>query len=426
MQNKQVTYAYCGTAIVIVLVLLLLMQVFSRNNTLSPVGPKHSILVDTPKGLISADKDQVAKQLKIMRNKIVRDTTKLDACDELKPAIDQAVNNLQQFIKNNPGAELCEATEQADKIHQAMQDSIDPDPVEWQGSYATILEWENYEHAIRKNPKERLKYLINNLDIVIRMMHTKVCQFGKLDLLKLRQIMLFMNEQICQKQDPFLKYDSNARLYTDMKKPAIMPYDYSYIQLEPFQESKETHHRSNRVDGFTGGVTDVVFADVDQEIGLNNADRSSNAFSSIYRRSEFSADQVSDYKAIALSEAREDKKNKILDLAVYNRSSKDYYNKYGSTLLDKSYEGLAERGILAHSQPLHLIRQISDHGEDHYTTRVNACLGKTVPDEDLLYQCAMPDLRAIAATDGSNNWGGGLISKLDQSYHSLVHMSRGK
>jgi len=81
--------------------------------------------------------------------------------------------------------------------------------------------------------------------------------------------------------------------------------------------------------------------------------------------------------------------------------------------MDASPEGMAERDILGYRQPGHIISQLYDRN-DHYTTNVNSCLGKTVGDDELWSQCTQFDMRPKKALDGEAQY---MISGLEHSLH---------
>jgi hypothetical protein len=103
----------------------------------------------------------------------------------------------------------------------------------------------------------------------------------------------------------------------------------------------------------------------------------------------------------------------IGQVSVLNRASNDWFNKAGSTLMDNSLEGQAERDILGYRPPGHIISQLYDPS-DHYTVNVNSCMGKTVPDELLSAQCTQYDIRPMMALQGE---AGGMIANLQDSMH---------
>jgi len=90
-----------------------------------------------------------------------------------------------------------------------------------------------------------------------------------------------------------------------------------------------------------------------------------------------------------------------------------YQPSYGSSLLDDSIEGKVEQDILKQKTPGHLISLLDDKSA-HYTTNVNACLGKTVSDDQLWSQCTVQDMKLKKALQGEAQY---MISDLDQSYH---------
>jgi len=186
-------WAYVSCAIVVVLCVVLLAQVFAINPRRYSIGNRQ-IIVEVPGGIISAPKEQVAATLRAMGDKIrCNAVTVIDP--GLIPLINKSTKNLAEFIRNTPHAEadLCNIGPRTD---QQLQSTVTPYPVKWRSGYSSILEHENDSRESNDDPVTRLQYLLRNIDIAVYLLKNDICDYGRIDLVKLRNILLAMNKQL--------------------------------------------------------------------------------------------------------------------------------------------------------------------------------------------------------------------------------------
>ena len=220
-------------------------------------------------------------------------------------------------------------------------DSITPNAYEYSISYQSLLEWESHERDMPQTQAELLQHLIKNIDIAVVMLRSEVCNNGRIDLTKLYDILEGMNQQILQAErssEPVQTARQLAQSEQPIKpNPTKAPlFMRDSYTMESF-DSKETKKRELPKKGGFAGIGSYLQKEID------------------YMR-------------------------------VKN-------------LADNSLEGTVEQDILGYRPPGHMVAQLYDKS-DHYTVNVNACLGKTVPDDELWEQCTSYDMKYIDALNG--------------------------
>jgi hypothetical protein len=403
-------YLYIGSGVIIVLLLLLLAQSYIRRNkrNTNPHG-RYEIMVDTPKGLIKSNNEQTTLELEIIRDKLLN-TKHLatDRCNKLTYLISESMKNLVNFIQENPkmnSEALCKLELRSSIVNQIMENTIEPG-LEWESEYKTLLDWEETERRMVSNTSDRLTFLVKNLDIVIAMMRSDVCDYGRINLMTL-------NKNSCLKNDISTRYDETTRRYTVPMRPTN---EKLFANIVPTYSRENTNREAPNREAFAS-VNDTSFGDIGSKTPINSRQINSNltaAYEEVYGNREL----LKKRSALALNELEiNDNVNNYSELigqvSVLNRASNDWFNKAGSTLMDNSLEGQSERDILGYRPPGHIISQLYDPS-DHYTINVNSCMGKTVPDEILSAQCTQYDIRPMMALQGE---AGGMIANLQDSMH---------
>lgn len=375
-KSLKTTFLYVGASLAILLIILLIIQMCRKNQKINrEFNKRYNVIVKTPKGLVRADNESVANELEIVKDHLYKNAAGAqENCEDLTPQINRAMKNLAIFIKDNPADNteaLCSLELKADIVNQYMQDSIVPDQRDWATSYKTLLDWEEYERDLPKHPMERLKYLINNLDIIIKLLRFDLCNNGHIDLEELHKILLTMNVQICKTgsmyapdgqqivygEDPYSRYNRPPPL------PLFIKDQYS---LEPF----DSHAVRPRALPKRGS-----FAKIN-----NSLHRPPSLFLSTDRLVP-----TNDFSGIGET----------------------------ITIGDNSFEGDVERDILGYKPPGQIISQLHD-SSDHYTVNVNACGGKTVPDDELIKQCVSRETPLFNALAGDATQMLGCIGDCDK------------
>lgn len=386
------TYLYVVSVFVVVLILLLAAQLTRP----VPYNPrKYSVVVDTPRGLISMDSNQIADELQDIRQQLVDNRSGAHQCKQITVLIDDAMRNLTRFVNQNPrlsNRALCQLELRADVVHQFMSRSINPDPVDWENEYKQILEWEAYEEKLSHDPKERLVYLIKNIDICIAMLRGKVCDHGKINLTQLYYILRALQDEVCRKGSLYIEYDQNGAEYTTEKPSA--PFSQTAIFVEAMgNDLVLDNSRENPImeaaprDAFANvsfGEYDVTDAPIVQE--PSDTIRKHNTSDSCFERDT--------------------------QIAVQNRSTSYYKHMRGSTLLDRTVEGSVERDILQRTPTGYTVS--SQSPRNNRGDVLSTCLGKTPADADLWTQCVSPDISLRRALQGDSSQ---MISHLDESLH---------
>jgi hypothetical protein len=420
MSSEKVSYLYFGSTIIVVLILLLFVQLYKRKDV-QPIEvlKKYQIVIDTPKGLIRSSNIRAAHELSIVRDQLIKKVQSTpNSCLTLVPLIQKSITNLFKFINENPrinSEALCKFELRSDLVTQAMNDSVTPRALDWESTYKTIVEWEEKENDMKINPRGRLVYLIKNIDIVVAMLRNDICDYGRINLTKLYEILTELNTQLCKNGSEFTVHPSDE-LYNEIDfkskreklhamKNMEIKYNPDQMSIKPFDGHTTLNREPISKEAF-GSINDIPFADLGYGSTINVAANDSNAFNKVYKNTRGYMnmdipDNINDYSELVGQAS-------LLN-NVYNKTR----NQPGSTLLDRSIEGTVERDILGYKSPGHIISQLYD-SSDHYTTRVNSCLGKTVSDDELWANCTKYDMRAKKALDGEAGY---LITKLDQSYH---------
>lgn len=438
MSNNKVIYLYIGAAICTVLLLLLIIQVYTRGN--DQAERKYTILVDTNIGLISMDTKTAAHELSDIRNKIAANVAGANSkCPELMNLIDQAMEDLREFIRRNPGVDesLCKLDIRADILGEKMADTVHPDLLAWGEGYRTLIDMEVEE----KDPLVRFKYLLKNMDITIDMLNGQVCDYGRINLVRLQAILKKLAESICMNgKDYEYEIVPGVPLIRDPKPLKEYPIELPiYMQtqhtIEPMT-ARENPKRSKPAISELSSINNLIAAPVETNTasdggimdayGLSYLSQEYDAMSPYVN--SFDSDELYNNKVFGKRDNKTQQEGNILSRPTLNPVSERYElldqpavlskvlsnrSQFGSTLLDKTLEGLAERDILGYAPPGHLISMMQDRSQN-YTTTTNACLGKSPTDDTLWKQCTSHDMKLKRALDGDAS---DMISDLHKSMH---------
>jgi len=328
-KEREILFNYISSIIILFLLISLIM-IF---NSKPPCDRrKYNILMDLPDGLISVPLDVAVNELNEIKNNLSRYQTNVnDECAEIRRLIDEAMDNLYNFIDENPGS-LCNLDKRSDIIKENLHDSITPFPIDWKQAYRTIVEYDSNEIETKLDTKYRFTYMLKNIDIIIGLMNNKICSYGRIDMNKLYLLLSKLGEEFCNESNDIPYYQRKVHHYNPTKSDMFL-----------------LKHISKQLpESFTSG----------------------------------------------------------------NRNSVKYSGEGKNNILDNSIEGITEKDILYSRNPGHSISMIEDP-YIHYTTRVNSCLGKTVPDDELWEQCTSYDMKYKKALDGDSSY----MIDLRGSYH---------
>jgi hypothetical protein len=365
---------YLAGGLVVVLLIILMGQLFQTG---PPPRRRHKVLVQTPKGVISSDPRRLASELTQVRRQLAENQGGA-SCQVLPGLIDHSIAKLRRFIRENPRDNtkaLCALDLRAGLVHQHLTDSITPDSLDWEDNYRTILEHEEFERTMNDDPKQRLAYLVRNLDIVIALLNNELCDNGRIDLEGLHEILHRLAAQVCQTGASAIHFDANAHEYTRQKRlPTYLKHQYS---IEPMA-SRETSHRGAPKPCASAGTALTGYT------------------------------STSDGSHVTVVDLRKTSRTANGDPGVVVARNRPAHG-----LLDDSIEGRAEQDINTSRHPGHSVGNIV-HPWEHYSTRVGSCLGKTVSDADLLQECTTHDLSARRALSGLAS---PAIDHLEESWH---------
>mgnify|MGYP003450048234 FL=1 len=435
----------CG-ALCVILIITLICKV-----TKEP--PKRSrgrkqIIVEINSGnsseLIKVDSKVIITQLVLIKKSLTKMSSG-NLCESLSPQIKVAMKNLTKFIKQNPPENtnaICNMDLAADLVNQQMDLSVNPDSRDVATAYNTVLEHEKTERDINGSSEDLLKYLLLNIDVVIKMLQFDLCENGVLNLEKLYEILEEMNKRICsigQTHDKsiypvdFPRYAMSLTRYKEYDNPPNLPL---FIQegpiMEPFQSRmnitrrRNTHAMINNTNQNTkyNSTSDAKFEGFDQPKSLRgtmivptdppmspkfNALYGMNLENSYNSKHDFQADALAKdplswQLPIVLSQfpnTPAPPKNTIRAPPTQQYSIYDKYNVQNAPTpaCDNTFEGSVGCDILGYKPPGHIISQLYDKSE-HYTVNNNSCASNTsMPRETAT--CYLEDIAMRNALDGS-------------------------
>lgn len=388
-------FVYLGSALVIVLILIIIVQLVKRRSFNKDLESDdiYTILVKTDKGVIKLDNKSLIGTLDRIKDNLKKSINgATENRQDLKPAIKKAIQNLAEFIKENPSmnsAALCSLELRADLIDNYMRNSVVPDSQDYIKSYEMLLNWENNERLMAMEPRELLKFLINNLNVAIDMLKYNVCDQGHLNIEALYEILMKLNDQInnsallhtpgsyvTYSPDPANKYD----------RPPMIPLIVKDIHsIQPF-ESRETRHRTRAPKGSFSKLN-IMEAKNKPNIRNNLAEGFKVEMSDLESSVE------------SFSELQSTDRIKFLNTSGFA----DYtVPKREIEVGNQSFEGTVEQDIMGYKPPGHIIHQLYDP-TDFYTVRVNSCNGKDVSDDNFMRDCMGYDVKLIDAIAGNPN-----------------------
>jgi len=192
MSSKNIHTVYLISGVVIILILI----TFVYWNKEKPA--KHfdkSISLKTTNGIVKVNADTAHKKL----NSLDKDLVKFQSHSIPKsfaPAIRNVIDNLRRYIEKHPEQHrnLCNL-EIPNIVNQALADSISIDTHQRSLAYQTILSDDEVNHS---SDAFKFKYLLNNLNIIIKLLHKDICSDGVIDVDLLETLLLKMNHELIQ------------------------------------------------------------------------------------------------------------------------------------------------------------------------------------------------------------------------------------
>lgn len=436
------TILYLGFSVSLVLVILLIHKYISRRIDIKNKG-RQQVIVDagSEHGMIRIDARIVLKELVMIRDLIKQKAPVVGpSCTDMTKQIKHAMKSITQFIKLNPPEQtnaICNLDLSAGVVNQQMSLSVNPEDRDVNAAYKTILEQEKTERDMPDDPEELMRYLLVNIDVVIKLLRFDLCQNGILNLKKLYEILQKMNQRMCamgKSHDTtaqglytkdFPVYSMWLSKYQKYDNPPNLPlFTQEGPILEPFQgrENPQRHHRlvGNR-DNFatlskydsdpyaamsdTNVVNDsttIDYSKVANEQVLASSIGSTPTFSSADPQDLYAAYNHQDNLPVSLSIPGI--KRPTGPLSTLQDTPYSVYDKYNTqdvprTICDGTFEGSVGCDILGYKPPGHIISQLYDKS-DHYTVNTNSCAqNSTTPRSTST--CYLEDIAMRNALDGS-------------------------
>ncbi len=358
MKESDSNYLYIITAVIIVLSLWLLFQIFHKKRNVKKNN--RMILIDTPNGLIDMPVNYISNEISKIRDNLNSQYSCLGdnmlmKDPELLYNVQQSISGLHAYIIKNPSNDIT-----LDRMEQrnAILDRIvfDGDSEEFAPTEITDNQMDIEEECPMPIV---IKKLIRYIDGVIDMLDNDLCDCGRINFIHLNNVVKCLDKHI----------DSLGGVY----------------------EKTEMHL-------------------VREPRKLNTADRYVSETSIPMNES---CDGVQRQSVRPEEIARLSNLSKVTTSQLMNNNA-SYDEIMGrATMGDISFEGLVEQDIANFKTPGHLIGQITDVS-DHYTVNFNSCLGKVIPDEHFIKECGVYDINLRRAINGDAS---GIIAGLENTMH---------
>lgn len=249
-ESKWVDNLYIITAIVIVFIILYMFTMRHKKDQ-QQAKVDFKLAVKTSKGLIKMNNSALAGKLRSVESKLqkFKNTTQPKT---FAPVIEEAVKHIKQFLKANPGANLCTSDERANIVHQAMLDSVTTG--DYLTQYKSVLEHDSIEH---QNPEQNFEYMLKHISILIKMLHNEICEDGIFDLDMLEKLLYAMDEDMFRNGSTDITFSDEAYSRADpyAKRPEL-PWEFireNGQQLEGF-----TSHENDNTKKVTNIKTDPI------------------------------------------------------------------------------------------------------------------------------------------------------------------------
>lgn len=350
--SDNVEILYLVSSVVIVLVILLLSQYFFEHVN-HPKGEyrmkKNTVVLNTPKGLVSVDNDVLIGEFKKIRDFISETHELADVKNvELGNTLDRSIVNLAEFLQKNG---ISDKSLVVNPITKNLELSIHPELSVSNAKWKTILEHEDAERKILAEPRDKILYLIKVINLIVQLLEEEGYNMNNVDLSSLYEL---INKIISRSQHKGL-----------IKKKVLL------LQMP-------------RMGLFLDAYKAVDYDEI------NTMD---------YREALY----IEPFAVNRIKAKNRMKKNKTTKRIQSDVLDKDTVQLIGDLKGDNSFEGLAQFDVMVDKTPGSIIQElekIPDAPSRYYTTNVNSCLGNSYDDTDLVKNCTSEDLKLRDALDG--------------------------
>lgn len=235
-------YIYASVVIILIIILIIQAQYALIEKRIES-DKKYGVMIQTKKGLIRIDNDRLAKELTTISSKLNKRKNNIrsevvpgEPNSTLLPLIEQSIQNLSDFIARNPSNEksLCSLESRAYILSSIPENEPD---------FKTHVEWEEQDSIQGETPRERLIYLIRNLDVVIRMLRGKVCDRGRIDIDKLHSILIALDNDLM-----------DNGVSHDITNDNIMPFIYEMGERSNEPMIMYNHHKEESYENIVRGI----------------------------------------------------------------------------------------------------------------------------------------------------------------------------
>jgi hypothetical protein len=190
VKHENVKYLYIGSALAVILILVMLAQYMQKRR--NRYSANDIISIRTSRGLIKVNQEAVERKLTEVAKKI-RQHKNRQRVSKFRPLIETAISKLEKFIEDNPKHDLCKYDAKSDIVHKAMSELITTDEYQKEAAYNVVLDNDTIDNY---SDEQRFAYLLKNIDIMIQMFHSRVCDNGVVDISELEDIIGILDDDL--------------------------------------------------------------------------------------------------------------------------------------------------------------------------------------------------------------------------------------
>lgn len=188
MQSETVKHLYIGSAIAIILVIVLIAQTTFKKKINYSADAK--IAIKTSKGLIKMNSQYIADELARLAAELDKHNG-FERTGRHYKLIEEVMRNIREFIKRNPKNDLTKRDLQTQIIHKALSDWAHIDSQA--NGYNTIMDFDSLDHG---TDSDRFEYMLKHVDVLIEMLKRDICDDGVIDLVGLEKLLHMLDLDI--------------------------------------------------------------------------------------------------------------------------------------------------------------------------------------------------------------------------------------
>ena len=354
--------------------------------------------------------------------------------DKLRGLIKPAINELHMMINGeytNFEKDICQGLTEKNELVNLLEETNQPNLFNQEASDMSMVEWDSYDEKKRNDPQMQINYLLHNIDKLIMKLNetpsTQVCYRGRIDFPKLERLANEMVTQACAG----IPVDEDKKLYPYGLNDVLYPFDNNTtpyfrnkaLSVEPMSGKEKLNKKFNNADD----ISHETYAYSDYVSNHYRGYGKPNQFARVQPVKSINGDLVLNREGMSADrkyfypEDRPDVNNETgsswtananyqtpkydtndlkIDNVVQDAAVYESFHKPGSTLMDATFEGHAERDYLSGNN-MGLENNIIGDIERYYTYRTQACNGKLLPNGPRYNQCLQPTKNMQSALNGN-------------------------